>query len=130
MVVILAILAAAVIPQFSDSTVDAKSSVMLNNLNVFRMRISVYQVEHGGQFPDATIVAELTSKTNSDGTTSGTPSLGPYFFAVPANPLVIDPTVQSLVQVVSSDPTQNITTHGWIYNSTNGKIFSATDITK
>ena len=82
-VVILAILAAAVIPQFSDSSVDAKSSVMLNNLNVFRMRISVYQVEHGGQFPDATIVAELTSKTNSDGTTSGTLRSDPIFLLFP-----------------------------------------------
>ena len=129
-VVILAILAAAVIPQFTDSSSDAKSSTMLHNLQSLRSQIACYEAHHGATNPDANIVAQLTLKTNPDGTTTGTPNLGPYFFAMPLNPEIADPTKQNLVSVVNTDPVANISTHGWIYNSANGKIFSATDVTK
>jgi prepilin-type N-terminal cleavage/methylation domain-containing protein len=126
-VVLLAILAAAIIPQFSDSTTDTQSSVMLHNLNELRRQIAIYQIQHVGQLPSANIAAQLTSKTNMDGTTIGSPTIGPYFRAIPANPQVADPSIQSLIKVVNSDPVANITTHGWVYNSTNGKIYSGTD---
>jgi general secretion pathway protein G len=129
-VVILAILAAAVIPQFTDSSGDAKSSTTFHNLQALRSQIACYEAHHGFANPDANIVAQLTTKTNPDGTTTGTPTLGPYFFAMPNNPEIADPAKQNLVSVVTTDPVANITTHGWIYNSTNGKIYSATDITK
>ena len=126
-IVILAILAAAIIPQFSDSTGDTQSSVMLHNLNELRRQIAIYQTQHVGKLPDANITAQLTSLTNADGTTSGNPAIGPYFRAIPVNPQVSDPSVQSLIKVVTSDPVANITTHGWVYNTTNGKIYSGTD---
>ena len=129
-VVILAILAAAVIPQFTESGSDAKQSTMAQNLRSLRLQISMYQAQHAGLSPDATIATQLISKTNVDGTTSGTPNIGPYFFALPPNPQITDPTAQALIKVDSSDPTAPITTHGWIYNSTNGRIFSATEITR
>ena len=40
-VVILAILAAAIIPTFTDSTSDAKASTALTNLNVLRGQIQL-----------------------------------------------------------------------------------------
>jgi prepilin-type N-terminal cleavage/methylation domain-containing protein len=129
-VVILAILAAAIIPQFTDSSTDAKTSTMLHNLQALRSQIACYEAHHGAANPGANIVVQLTSKTNPDGTTTGTPTLGPYFFAMPLNPQIVDPANQGLVSIVTTDPTANITTHGWIYNTTNGKIFSGTDFTK
>src|SRR3954452_5993421 len=89
-VVILAILAAAVIPQFTESGSDAKQSTMAQNLRSLRLQISMYQAQHAGLSPDATIATQLISKTNVNGTTSGTPSIGPYFFALPPNPQITD----------------------------------------
>ncbi|MBC7854000.1 MAG: type II secretion system protein [Pirellulaceae bacterium] len=133
-VVILAILAAAVIPQFSDSTNDAKNSTSLFNLNTFRSQIAIYRAQHGGLVPTgadaAAITVQLTSKTNGDGTTTGTPTLGPYLQAIPNNTAVVDTTKQALIKVVIVDPTANDAAFGWIYNKANGNIFSAADYLK
>ncbi len=133
-VVILAILAAAVIPQFSDSTNDAKNSTSLFNLNTFRSQIAIYRAQHGGLNPTgadaAAITAQLVGKTNADGTTTGTPTIGPYLQAIPNNTAVVNPAVQNLLKVVTADPTANDAAFGWIYNKANGNIFSAVDYTK
>ena len=133
-VVILAILAAAVIPQFSDSTTDAKNSTANFNLNTFRSQIAIYKAHHSGLVPtgaDGTAVAaQLINKTNVDGTTTGTPTLGPYFQAIPNNTAIVDPAKQTLIKVVTTDPVANDPDFGWIYNKTNGNIFSGADITK
>src|SRR6187549_821837 len=133
-VVILAILAAAVIPQFTDSTTDARNSTSIFNLNTLRSQIGIYKAQHMGVAPSgadaAAITALLTGKTNADGTTTGTPTLGPYLQAIPYNPAVVDPTKQNLLKVVTTDPTANDTSYGWIYNKSNGNLFSAADYTK
>ena len=133
-VVILAILAAAVIPQFTDSTQDAKDSTSIFNLQTFRSQIAVYKAQHAGQPPNgadaAAITLQFTNKTNVDGTATGTPTLGPYLQAIPHNPVIVDPAKQNLLKVVTTDPTAADTAYGWIYNKTNGNIFSAADITK
>lgn len=133
-VVILAILAAAVIPQFTDSTKDAKESTSIFNLQTFRSQIAVYKVQHGGQPPNgataALVTDQFTKKTNVDGTTTGTPTFGPYLQAIPINPVIVDPAKQNLLKVVATDPVAPDTAYGWIYNNTNGNLFSAADITK
>lgn len=133
-VVILAILAAAVIPQFTDSTNDAKTGTANFNLNTFRSQIAIYRAQHGGRNPTgadgAAVALQLTSKTNPDGTTTGTPTLGPYFQAIPINTEIDDPAKQSLIKVVTTDPIANDTNFGWIYNTTNGNIFNAANYRK
>lgn len=133
-VVILAILAAAVIPQFTDSSNDAKVSTSIFNLRTLRSQIAAYKAQHGGLFPtgaDATaITLQLTGKTNADGTATGTPTLGPYLLGIPANTAISDPAKQTLLKVVTVDPSANDTDFGWIYNKNNGNIFSAADYTK
>ena len=133
-VVILAILAAAVIPQFTDSSNDAKNSTSLFNLQTFRGQIAVYKAQHGGLVPTgadaAAITALLCGKSTSDGTASPTGPLGPYLQVIPNNPAVVIPGNQALLKVVTTDPTANDTGFGWIYNKANGNVFSAADYTK
>ena len=57
-VVILAILAAAVVPQFSSSTQDAKFSTSVFNLQTLRAQVQVYKAQHNGVYPDT--LAKLT----------------------------------------------------------------------
>lgn len=51
--IILAILAAIVVPQFAASTNDARASALRSNLSNIRGAIDLYAQQHGGTFPAA-----------------------------------------------------------------------------
>ena len=51
--IILAILAAIVVPQFASSTSDAQDSALRSNLAGIRSAIDLYTQQHGGTFPGA-----------------------------------------------------------------------------
>ncbi len=67
-VIILAILAAIVIPQFSSSTVDAKESALDANLSNLRSAIDLYRVQHNGNYPGAVAATGATCTVGSAGT--------------------------------------------------------------
>src|SRR5688500_1708203 len=50
-VVIMAVLAAAIIPQFRASTEDAKGSTLKFNLHTMRNQVALYKVHHRGTVP-------------------------------------------------------------------------------
>ena len=52
-VIILAILAAIVIPQFSNTTADAKDATIDTNLSSIRSAIELYRVQHNNLYPGA-----------------------------------------------------------------------------
>lgn len=86
-VVILGILAAIVIPQFSDASGDAKISSITSDLLVVRRQIGLYRLQHNGSYPPfAQFEVLMTSKSNADGTLTGTPAYGPYIPRLPINP--------------------------------------------
>src|SRR5262245_10773326 len=100
-VVIMAILAATIIPQFTDSTTDAKASTTKFNLHTLRSQIELYRTQHNGLAPSGTLV-ELTKTTDVDGT-QGTGSsfpYGPYIREIPMNPFNNSQTVT----VITNDP--------------------------
>lgn len=118
-VVILAILAAAIIPQFTDSTNDARESTGLLNLRTIRGQISLYRAQHEGAVPAATL-AELLIKTDVAGSAGG--DLGPYLQFVPENPF----TKSNKVRTTSTDPpsaASGASDAGWLYNATTGMIY-------
>ena len=94
--IILGILAAIVIPQFSDAASDAKSSVLTSNLQSLWAQAELYQAHHENLYPwddgaggldsDAEIIRKFTTQTDADGA-AGT-EYGPYMQAVPVNPYV------------------------------------------
>ena len=93
-VVILAILASVVIPQFTNISSEAKESSLRSNLATVRQAISLYRVQHNETYPGqggwAEFVTQLTTATASDGT-PGT-KYGPYLRDVfPANPVTAAP---------------------------------------
>lgn len=86
-VIILGILAAVVIPQFTDAAADARLNSMTSDLLLVRKQLEAYKTQHNGQYPAAaTFIAQMTQKTNADGTTGGAPNLGPYLMKIPVNP--------------------------------------------
>ena len=70
--IILAILAAIVVPQFAASTNDARASALRSNISNIRGAIDLYAQQHGGTFPAA---AASTGGTCTGGT-AGTGLVG------------------------------------------------------
>lgn len=125
-VVILAILAGTVIPQFTASSDDAKDSAALYNLHTLRAQIELYKVQHNGTPPALTSGAfpQLTLATDSDGNTGqpgDTYPFGPYLASgVPPNPLTGTPTVTAVATI---PPSTESGTGGWLYHEDSGQIF-------
>ena len=90
-VVILGILAAIVIPQFTNASEAAKASGLVAQLQTIRSQLELYQVQHNGNYP---LLATLQSgdPDNWTGLTTttdvmGTPGsdFGPYLQQAPMN---------------------------------------------
>lgn len=72
-VIILAVLAAVALPQFSSSTTDAQNAAIQNNLATVRSAIELYKAQHNGIYPGA---SASTGGTCPTGATSGANSAG------------------------------------------------------
>src|SRR5512145_1798168 len=120
-VVIMAILAATIIPHFTDSTSDAKASTTKFNLHTLRSQIELYKTQHNGVVPSGTLV-ELTVNTDIDGNQGVGNPYGPYIRQIPENPFNNSATVT----VITNDPAvaADVTgSGGWLYNATTGGIW-------
>jgi general secretion pathway protein G len=88
-VVILGILAAIVIPQFTEASTEAKNSSLCTDLQTMRSQIELYKIQHNDNPPSlANFAAQMTGLTDIDGTVvvAGTPnSYGPYLQKIPTN---------------------------------------------
>jgi general secretion pathway protein G len=83
-VVILGILAAIVIPQFTEASTEAKLSSLCTDLQTLRSQIELYKIQHNDTPPSfANFVAQMTAQTDINGN-PGT-DYGPYIQKVPVN---------------------------------------------
>jgi general secretion pathway protein G len=123
-VIIMALLAATIIPQFSSSTLDAKKSSLNFNLHTMRSLIEMYKVHHNGTPPSLAKFADQMSKpTDVAGATTGSNLIyGPYLQGkIPANPFN---NKSNLVEyTTTTDPTGVSGDGGWLYNETTGGFF-------
>ena len=86
-VVILGILAAIVIPQFTNAGETAKASSLISQLQTIRSQLELYRVQHRGDYPVLTTNwNQMTGKTDSDGTANASGDFGPYLQQSPVNP--------------------------------------------
>ena len=89
-VIILGILAAIVIPQFTNASQDARESSLLSQLQTLRSQIELYKLQHHDALPDlVTNWDPMTTATNSLGAAATLPtdSFGPYMQSAPTNPI-------------------------------------------
>ena len=122
-VVIMAVLAATIIPQFSDSARDAKISTAIFNLHTLRGQIQFYRAQHGGKLPSATL-EELTLKTDAEGNigTGAQHVYGPYLPSIPENPF----SGKSTVRAAAANPpaaASGATDAGWLYHAATGNVW-------
>lgn len=124
-VIIMAVLAATIIPQFSSSTKDAKLSSLKFNLHTIRSQLEMYKEQHLGNYPTAAnFVAQLTGKTDQDGTPNAATGLfGPYIETqLPMNGFNNSNTVTMVTGTAPPTAPAN-NTDGWQYNAANGWFY-------
>lgn len=122
-VVIMAVLAATIIPQFTASSEDAKVSALKYNLHTLRSQIELYRMQHNGNAPAITdgTLPQLLGTTNADGEigTGTNYPYGPYITGpFPVNPL----DNKSDVVATSTWPGTATAAGGWLYQASTGKI--------
>ncbi len=125
-VIILGILAAIVIPQFTEASNDARNSALTSDLQTLRSQIELYKVQHleilphldeNGAADTGNFIARLTGKTDVDATINAAGAFGPYLQKFPTNPFI---TNGNTVRFDGAVPGAG--TNGWRYNTGNGQI--------
>jgi len=128
-VVILGILAAIVIPQFTSASETARGSSLTSQLQTIRSQLELYQVQHNGDYPAAGLDnadgdgdwTALIAETEQDGTAGDDPdadnnNLGPYLQKAPINSF-------EGVSVVAAAGAEAAGV-GWTYDATTGEILA------
>ena len=117
-VVILGILAAIVIPQFSDASTQSKLSSCRTTLQSLRSQIELYKIQHNDTPPAlATFGNEMTLYSDASGGTAAakdaTHIYGPYMQRVPTNPWNDSETLAAA----------DAAGVGWVYDEATGDIY-------
>jgi general secretion pathway protein G len=113
-VIILGILAAIVIPQFTNASTDARNNSTASTLQTIRSQLALFKIQHSDTPPQTTGMAHWVvmlnkSSTNDTGTVATVPSgtnFGPYLQTTPANPLT---------SLTGTSSTASDATTGWYY---------------
>jgi general secretion pathway protein G len=123
-VIILGILAAIVIPQFTNASQDARKNSLTSQLQTIRSQVELYKLQHQDKLPDiiTTGWTLLTNKTNAAGTVTSVGSFGPYLQQVPVNSLNQGTQV---VQGTGAAISGNNASTGWVYDyASTGKFWA------
>ena len=141
-VVILGILAAIVIPQFTEASTEAKTSSLCTDLQSMRSQLQLFKVQHNDNLPgvqngtftgSATFVECMTLKTDIFGnkyaltavaSATGDELYGPYLAKIPTNQFVdsdgVNPGNTGGV-APAPDPSGNF---GWFFDQDTGAIWA------
>jgi general secretion pathway protein G len=119
-VIILGILAAIVIPQFTSASTEARQGNLKSQLQTLRSQIALYKLQHRDIAPSQTSTTfwdQLTKFSDDAGNVNATKTTvfkyGPYYEAAVVNPL----TNSSVVGTAAGDANT-----GWAYDSATGKM--------
>jgi general secretion pathway protein G len=110
-VIILGILAAIVIPQFTNASTDARRNSTTAQLQTIRTQIQLFKLQHNDTIPDLVTnqwVPFTASSTATDPTGATAGTFGPYLQAAPVNPL-------NGFTLVATAPGAGV---GWVYDNT------------
>jgi general secretion pathway protein G len=110
-VIVLGILAAIVVPQFSTASDDANLAALQTNLQTIRAQLELYKIQHNGDYPAlATFSAQMTAGTTVTGAAGA--DFGPYLLTIPPNPF------SGVNTVTDTDPPAAAL--GWFYDEDTG----------
>lgn len=117
-VVILGILAAIVVPQFTNAANEARTGNVATQVSTIENQLELWAARNGGVYPD------LVTDGWGDSTTAGTLVGDDYLKEVPVNPFTGASTVVASTAFATDDSTFTIanSTDGWAYDRATGNI--------
>ena len=126
-VVILGILAAIVIPQFTNASQAARASQLTAQLQTLRSQLELSQIEHQGEYPvlagntaaawtDLTTATERDTAYSADDGIDETPPAGPYLQKPPVNSFFNASPTASAISIGATNAT------AWVYDQANGTV--------
>jgi general secretion pathway protein G len=120
-VVILGILAAIVIPQFTEASTEAKLSALCTDLQTLRSQIELYKIQHNDIPPSAaSFVAQMTAQTDVYGA-PGT-DYGPYLQKIAVNQFNNQYDATGIHGLLDTTGTVGDNGGSWEYNAATGQI--------
>jgi len=129
-VIILGILAAIVIPQFTNASQDARRSSLQSTVQTLRSQISLYKLQHHDNTPStvqATFWNQLTEYTDDSGATNATKDAthiyGPYVQSIPSNGMVATAN-EFVLTATAGTPATDAGASAYFYDSTSGKVWA------
>lgn len=131
-VIILGILAAIVIPQFTNASTEARENSLRSQVQTLRSQVELYKLQHSDLYPTANGAvsgawdwARLTGVTNINGVApvGAEPTFGPYLQATPNNQLRnATGMFTSAVEVAVGAASGGAATDGFVITPT-GKLY-------
>ena len=128
--IVLGLLAAIVLPEFSNASQMARAAMLRDNLRLMRSQTMVFKAQHNNVspgYPDGDVeqnptaealVAQITKPSNAEGETAELGTVGydygPYMRQVPENPINGKTSVRVLGDGAEF-PTEPQDSDGWIY---------------
>jgi len=149
-VIIIAILAAIAIPQFSNTSSDAQESALDANLSTVRSAVELYRVQHNNKYPSVAVSSggsdacttaggalgtgaintdtafrnQLTGFSNQAGQTCTVAAAGfiygPYLRSLPTEPISSSDALAIVTAANAAEPAA--VTPGWRFNNVTGKF--------
>lgn len=133
-VVILGILGAIVLPQFSNASHVARENTLKDDLRYLRTQLMVFKAQHrdvapgygSGAASAAAFLTEMTHYSDEQCSTSAAPSsaypFGPYLSRMPANPLN---NLDAIKVIADGSPIPDADgTTGWVYKPQTLEIYA------
>jgi general secretion pathway protein G len=136
-VIILGILAAIVIPQFTNASTSARQSNMASQDQTIKSQISLFMLQHNDKPPTSalglweTATGMLLAQSDANDNVppaAGAQSFGPYLPSAPVNPLTATSAVDYVTAgdvAVDTNTARGAsvgTTWGWIYYAPTGEF--------
>lgn len=112
-VVILGILAAIVVPQFTSASEEAQAGNVATQLQTIRSQIELYRVKHNGNYPD------LINNQWDDLLPDSSGGNSEYLRAAPVNPRTSSDAIVAGTDIDASDADS-----GWIFDAATGNVFA------
>ncbi len=114
-VTILGILAAIVIPKFTNASDEARSTTTKALLKTLRNQLELYKQQHGDEYPALVDLWDnMTLKTDADHSLNVNGNFGPYLQQPPVNQYTTSSVVKAIGAGTASD--------GWEYDEDTGEI--------
>ena len=111
--VILGVLAAIVVPQFTNATTDAHASSIQTQLATINTSVELYRARNRGRYPDFAGVG-WTNMLD-----------GGYLTSAPRNPAINPDAKKTLVTVNATAGVNGNSNFGWVWNSVDRKMYAS-----